>query len=92
MEVHDRLNQLLSSLATPSAPALQGDNIGIVGRLMLTTENVPPLVTDEDGNLTDHDVEGSMDEGEDWKVFKTITISGVSDQRFVFVSLVGMCE
>src|ERR1700755_776215 len=45
MEVHDRLNQLLSSLTTRSALASQGDDMGIVGRLMLTAEDVPPLVT-----------------------------------------------
>ena len=40
--------------------------MGIVGRLMLRAEDVPPLVTDEDENgLTDRDAEGSMDEGED---------------------------
>src|SRR6201990_3388981 len=66
MEVHDRSNQLLASLPTHSAPSLQGDNMGIVGRLMLTAEDVPPLVTDEDEDgLTDRDVEGSMYEGED---------------------------
>ena len=65
MEVHDRSNQLLSSLATRSAPSLQGENMGIVGQVMLTAEDVPPLVTDEDDDLTDRDAEGSMDEGED---------------------------
>src|ERR1700753_4269788 len=52
MEVNERSNQLLSSLPTRSAPSTQGDDMGIVGRLMLTAEDVPPLVTDEDG-LTD---------------------------------------
>src|ERR1700753_3316549 len=66
MEVHDRSNQLLSSLATRSAPALQGDDMGIIGRLMLTVEDVPPLVTDEgDDDLTDQDAEGEVDEEED---------------------------
>ena len=66
MEVQDRSNQLLASLPTHSAPSTQGDDMGIVGRLMLRAEDVPPLVTggDED-NLTDRDAEGSMDEGED---------------------------
>ena len=66
MEVHDRSNQLLASLPTCSAPLSQGDDIGIVGRLMLTAEDIPPLVTDEDEDvLTDRDAERSMDEGED---------------------------
>src|ERR1700759_4772010 len=66
MEVHDRSNRLLASLPPRSAPSLQGDNMGIVGRLMLRAEDVPPLVTDEDeDNLTDRDAEGSVDEGED---------------------------
>src|ERR1700753_672273 len=66
MEVNERSNQLLSSLPTRSAPMSQGDDMGIVGRLMLTAEDVPPLVTDEDEDgLTDRDAEGSMDEGED---------------------------
>src|SRR6201990_1187491 len=66
MEVHDRSNRLLASLPTCSAPSLQGDDIGIVGRLMLTAEDVPPLVTNEDEDaLTDQDAEGSVDEGED---------------------------
>src|ERR1700753_3423496 len=66
MEVHDRSNQLLASLPTRSAPLLQGDNMGIVRRLMLTAEDIPPLVTDEDEDgLTDQDAEGSMDKGED---------------------------
>ena len=66
MEVHNRSNQLLSSLATCSALASQGDDMGIVGRLMLTAEDVPPLVTNEDEDgLTDRDAEGSVDEGED---------------------------
>src|ERR1700753_1533248 len=64
MEVHDRSNRLLASLPTRSAPSLQGDNMGIVGRLMLTAEEVPPLVMDDDDGLTDRDAEGSMDEGE----------------------------
>src|SRR6201992_3544641 len=65
MEVHDRSNRLLASLPTRSAPLSQGDNMGIVGRLMLRAEDVPPLVTDEDDDLMDRDAEGSMDEGED---------------------------
>src|ERR1700753_777975 len=66
MEVNERSNQLLSSLPTHSAPSTQGDDMGIVGRLMLTAEDVPPLVTDEDEDgLTDRDAEGSVDEGED---------------------------
>ena len=66
MEVHDRSNRLLASLPTRSAPASQGDDIGVVGQLMLRAEDVPPLVTDEDEDgLTDRDAEGSMDEGED---------------------------
>src|SRR6201992_3857777 len=43
MEVHDRLNRLLNSLPTRSAPSSQGDNTLIVGRLFLTAEEVPPL-------------------------------------------------
>src|SRR6201992_1845281 len=35
MEVHDRSNRLLASLPTRSAPSSQGDDMGIVGRLML---------------------------------------------------------
>src|ERR1700753_31670 len=66
MEVHDRSNQLLASLPTRSAPLLQGNDMGIIGRLMLTAEDVPPLVTDEDEDgLTDRDAEGSVDEEED---------------------------
>ena len=66
MEVHDRSNQLLASLATHSAPSTQGDDMGIVGRLMLRAEDVPPLVTDDaEDDLTDRDAEGSVDEGED---------------------------
>src|SRR6201995_3366828 len=66
MEVQDRSNQLLGSLPTRSAPMSQGDDMGIVGRLMLRAEDVPPLVTDEDkDDLTDRDAEGSVDEGED---------------------------
>src|SRR6201992_652288 len=66
MEVHDRLNRLLASLPMCSAPSSQGDDMGIVGRLMLTTEDVPPLVTDEDEDgLMDRDAERSVDEGED---------------------------
>src|ERR1700753_1422189 len=66
MEVHDRSNQLLASLPTRSAPSTQGDNMGIVGRLMLRAEDVPPLVTNEDQDgLTDQDAEGSVDDGED---------------------------
>src|ERR1700759_4739155 len=60
MEVNERSNQLLSSLPTHSAPSTQGDDMGIVGRLMLRAEDVPPLVTDED-DLTDRDAEGSVD-------------------------------
>src|ERR1700753_1037354 len=61
MEVNERSNQLLSSLPTHSAPSTQGDDMGIVGRLMLTAEDVPPLVTDEDeDDLTDRDAEGSI--------------------------------
>src|SRR6201990_1785622 len=66
MEVHDRSNRLLASLPTRSAPSTQGDDMGIVGRLMLRAGDVPPLVTDEDEDaLTDQDAEGSVDEGED---------------------------
>src|ERR1700753_1546452 len=66
MEVHDRSNRLLASLPTRSAPSTQGDDIGIVGQLMLRAEDVPPLMTDEDeDDLTDRDAEGSVDEGED---------------------------
>src|ERR1700753_2209214 len=66
LEVHDRSNRLLASLPTRSASLSQGDDMGIVRRLMLRAEDVPPLVTDEDEDgLTDRDVEGSMDEGED---------------------------
>ena len=65
MEVHDRSNWLLASLPTRSAPLLQGDDMGIIGRLMLRAEDVPPLVTDEDESLTDWDAEGEVDMGED---------------------------
>ena len=65
MEVNERSNQLLASLPTRSAPSSQGDDMGIVGRLMLRAEDVPPLVTNEDDDLTDRDAEGSVDEGED---------------------------
>src|ERR1700753_4030520 len=66
MEVQERSNQLLSSLPTRSAPMSQGDDMGIVGRLSLRVEDVPPLVTDEDeDDLTDRDAEGSVDKGED---------------------------
>src|ERR1700753_867335 len=66
MEVSKRPNHLLSPLPPRSAPMSQGDDMGIVGRLMLTAEDVPPLVTDEDEDgLTDRDAEGSVDEGED---------------------------
>ena len=66
MEVHDRSNRLLASLPTHSAPLSQGDDMGIVGQLMLTAKDVPPLVTNEDEDgLTDWDAEGSVDEGED---------------------------
>src|SRR6201992_3767923 len=66
MEVHDRSNRLLASLPMRSAPLSQGNNMGIVGRLMLRAEDVPPLVTNEDEDeLTDRDAEGSVDEEED---------------------------
>src|SRR6201992_3445231 len=66
MEVHDRSNRLLVSLPTRSAPSSQGDNMGIVGWLMLMAKDVPPLVTNEDEDgLTDRDAEGSVDKGED---------------------------
>ena len=65
MEVHDRSNRLLNSLPTPSAPSSQGDDTLIAGRLFLTAEEVPPLVTDEDAELTDRDTEGDVDVGED---------------------------
>src|ERR1700759_5602361 len=65
MEVHDRSNQLLNSLPTHSAPSSQGDDTLIAGRLFLTAEEVPPLMTEEDEDLTDRDAEGSVDEGED---------------------------
>src|ERR1700753_3878543 len=68
MEVHDRSNRLLASLPTRSAPSSQGDDIGIVRRLTLRAEDIPPLVTDEDDDLMDWDVEGSADKGEDWEV------------------------
>src|ERR1700753_887719 len=65
MEVHDRSNQLLNSLPTRTAPSSQGDDTLIAGRLFLTAEEVPPLVTDEDDELTDRDAEGDLDVGED---------------------------
>ena len=65
MEVHDRSNQLLSSLPMRTAPSSQGDDTLIAGRLFLTAEEVPPLVTDEDDELTDRDAEGDVDVGED---------------------------
>src|ERR1700753_611659 len=66
MEVQDRSNQLLTSLPMRSAPMSQGDDMGIVGRLTLRAEDVPPLVTDEDeDDLTDRDAKGGVDEGED---------------------------
>src|ERR1700755_3233738 len=65
MEVHDRSNRLLASLPTRSAPSTQGDDMGIVGRLMLRAGDVPPLSTDEDDDLTDRDAEGDVDVGED---------------------------
>ena len=65
MEVHDRSNQLLTSLPMRSAPSSQGDDTLIAGRLFLTAEEVPPLVTDEDDDLTDRDAEGDVDVGED---------------------------
>ena len=46
--MHKRATQHLASLATPST----GDNILIVGQLLLAAEEVLPLVTDEDENLT----------------------------------------
>src|ERR1700753_2351489 len=49
MEVHDRSNRLLASLPTRSAPSSQGDDMGVVGRLILRNQDVPPLGTDEDG-------------------------------------------
>src|ERR1700759_1996145 len=60
MEVHNRLNRLLNSLPTRSAPSSQGDDTLIAGRLFLTAEEVPPLVTDE-SELTDCDAEGDVD-------------------------------
>ena len=65
MEVHDRTNEHLSRLAMPSVPSSQGDDMRVMGQLFLTAEEVLALVTDEDDGLTDHDAEGSMDEGED---------------------------
>ena len=65
MEVQDRSNQLLSSLPIRTAPSSQGDDTLIAGRLFLTAEEVPPLVTDEDDELTDRDAEGDVDVGED---------------------------
>ena len=65
MEVHDRLNRLLNSLPTPFAPSSQGDDTLITGQLFLTAEEVPPLVTDEDEDLTDRDAEGDVDVGGD---------------------------
>src|SRR6201992_3614233 len=65
MEGHNRSNQLLSSLAMRTAPSSQGDDTLIAGRLFLTAEEVPPLVTDEDDELTDRDAEGDVDVGED---------------------------
>src|ERR1700753_2191367 len=65
MEVHDRSNQLLNSLPTRSAPSSQGDETLIAGRLFLTAEEVPPLVMEEDDELTDRDAEGDVDVGED---------------------------
>src|SRR6201992_4370633 len=59
MEVNERSNQLLSSLPTRSAPISQGDDMGVVGRLMLRAEDFPPLVTDEDEDgLSDRTAEG----------------------------------
>src|ERR1700753_433076 len=65
MEVRDQSNQLLNSPPTRSAPSSQGDDTLIAGRLFLTAEEVPPLVTDEDEDLTDRDAEGDVDVGED---------------------------
>ena len=39
--------------------------MGIIGWLMLTAEDVPPLVMDDDDGLTDRDAEGEVDMGED---------------------------
>ena len=65
MEVHDWSNRLLNSLPTRTAPSSQGDDTLITGQLFLTAEEVPPLVTDEDDELTDRDAEGDVDVGED---------------------------
>src|ERR1700753_3631565 len=65
MEVHNWSNRLLASLPMRSAPSSQGDDTLITGRLFLTAEEVPPLVTDEDDELTDRDAEGDVDVGED---------------------------
>ena len=43
----------------------QGNDTQIMGWLFLTAEEVPPLVTDEDDGLMDHDAEGEVDMGED---------------------------
>ena len=59
------MNKHLSRLAMPSVPSLQGDDMQVMGQLFLTAEEVPALVMDEDNGLTDCNVEGSMDEGED---------------------------
>src|SRR6201992_3513387 len=62
MEVHDRFNRLLASLPTRSAPSTQGDDIGIVGRLMLRADDGPLLVTDEDeAGPTDRAAGGGID-------------------------------
>jgi hypothetical protein len=65
MEAHTQATQSLARLVTPSAPSTSGDDMSIVGRLFLTAEDVPPLVTDEELELTDRDAEGEVDEGED---------------------------
>src|ERR1700753_2846173 len=44
MEVHNRSNRLLASLPTCSAPSTQGDDIGVVGRLMLRAEDCQELI------------------------------------------------
>src|SRR6201992_3240358 len=62
MEVQDRSNRMLASLPTRSAPMSQGDDMGIVGRLTLRAEDVPPLVTNEDeDDLMDRDAKGGVD-------------------------------
>src|SRR6201992_1414475 len=41
MEVHNRTNEHLASLAMPSVPSSQGDSMRVMGRLFLTAEEVP---------------------------------------------------